>query len=384
MIPTRHACCRSSSLGLGLGATTRVLDLGAGKGAAARHLAATFGCHVTCFNLGKNQNAHNLAEARAAGIEERISVTLGNFNHGLPAEWTASFDLVWSQEALCHANDQRKVLAEITRVLKPGGVAVFTDIMRTVRVPPSPPTVTQPLFLPRSELAPPSHASRARTLQMASTSSANLAALGSDSDDEDDLDAVTPPRQPQSPSTPSTATTAPASRSAPRPIATTPPPGTVTSAASSPARVPSSSAPRSWAGSVSSSLGTSLLATAPPRDFSLNARQGTPCEATSETLHATSPGMYMHNIGAVGLHLVDYRDLTEHLTYFYTGMLDEVRPCFCLLLFAGRCCSLVFADVCSPTLATLCLALSLVPQPPAARIPPLHTSFGLLSVRGRG
>ena len=111
----------------------RVLDLGSGKGAAARHLAEKYGCHVTCFNLGRNQNAHCLMEARAAGIEHLVDAVEGNFNNGLPAEWTASFDVVWSQEALCHAKNQRAVLAEVMRVLKPGGVVIFTDIMRPVR-----------------------------------------------------------------------------------------------------------------------------------------------------------------------------------------------------------------------------------------------------------
>jgi SAM-dependent methyltransferase len=127
--------CSASSLGLDLGRQVRVLDLGAGKGAAARHLAKTFGCHVTCFNLGRNQNAHNAMEAAAGGVGGLIDCVLGNFNDGLPAEWTASFDVVWSQEALCHACSQRDVLGEICRVLKPGGAVVFTDIMRTVRRP---------------------------------------------------------------------------------------------------------------------------------------------------------------------------------------------------------------------------------------------------------
>jgi sarcosine/dimethylglycine N-methyltransferase len=89
---------------------------------------------VTCFNLGENQNSYNLAEAAAAGLEDLISCVRGNFNFGLPAAWTASFDLVWSQEALCHAKDQNKVLREVMRVLKPGGAAIFTDIMRNVRL----------------------------------------------------------------------------------------------------------------------------------------------------------------------------------------------------------------------------------------------------------
>jgi SAM-dependent methyltransferase len=125
---------RVSTLGLGLKSSVRVLDLGSGKGGAARHLASTFGCHVTCYNLGKNQNSHNLKQAKADGIGHLVECRQGNFNAGLPAEWTASFDLVWSQEALCHAKDQLTLLTEIKRVLKPGGAAIFTDIMRTVRL----------------------------------------------------------------------------------------------------------------------------------------------------------------------------------------------------------------------------------------------------------
>ena len=40
----------------------RVLDLGSGKGGAARWLAKTYGCHVTCFNLGQKQNEFNKAK----------------------------------------------------------------------------------------------------------------------------------------------------------------------------------------------------------------------------------------------------------------------------------------------------------------------------------
>jgi 2-polyprenyl-3-methyl-5-hydroxy-6-metoxy-1,4-benzoquinol methylase len=94
----RSCMCRCSAVGLGLKSTVKVLDLGSGKGAAARHLASAFGCHVTCFNLGRNQNEYNAAAAREAGVGHLVSCVLGNFNEPLPAEWTASFDVVWSQE----------------------------------------------------------------------------------------------------------------------------------------------------------------------------------------------------------------------------------------------------------------------------------------------
>lgn len=37
---------------------------------------------------------------------------------------------VWSQEAFCHCMDQKALMKEVSRVLKPGGVIVFSDIMQ--------------------------------------------------------------------------------------------------------------------------------------------------------------------------------------------------------------------------------------------------------------
>jgi cyclopropane fatty-acyl-phospholipid synthase-like methyltransferase len=107
-----------------------VLDLGSGKGGASRYLASTYGCAVTCFNLGERQNAFNLERAEAAGIGHLISTHLGSFNEPLPIEWTDKFDLIWSQEAFCHCVEHAALLAEIQRVLKPGGSVVFSDIMQ--------------------------------------------------------------------------------------------------------------------------------------------------------------------------------------------------------------------------------------------------------------
>ena len=55
----------------------------------------------------------------------------------------ASFDVVWSQDAILHAADRRKVLEEAFRVLKPGGDLVFTDPMQADDVPDG---VLQPVY----------------------------------------------------------------------------------------------------------------------------------------------------------------------------------------------------------------------------------------------
>lgn len=112
------------------GSKMRVLDLGSGKGGTARFLAKTFGCHVTCFNLGENQNKYNLQKAHEEGISHLITVIKGSFNERLPDNWTHQYDLVWSQEALCHAANRIMLMAEVERVLKPGGTLVFSDIMK--------------------------------------------------------------------------------------------------------------------------------------------------------------------------------------------------------------------------------------------------------------
>jgi sarcosine/dimethylglycine N-methyltransferase len=106
---------------------TRILDIGAGYGGAARYLASTFGCKVTCLNLSEVENARNEEFNRAQGLEELIEVTTGSFED-IPFQDNA-FDLVWSQDAILHSGDRPRVLEEVTRVLRPGGSFLFTDPM---------------------------------------------------------------------------------------------------------------------------------------------------------------------------------------------------------------------------------------------------------------
>ena len=108
--------------------STRVLDLGAGYGGAARWLARTYGCKVTCLNLSEVQNVRNRAMSKEQGLGELIEVVDGAFE-SLPFE-EGTFDLVWSQDSFLHSNEQEAIVKEISRVLvKKGGNVVFTNIM---------------------------------------------------------------------------------------------------------------------------------------------------------------------------------------------------------------------------------------------------------------
>lgn len=107
---------------------TRMLDLGAGYGGAARNNVRATGCHVTCLNLSEKENERNREKNAAAGLSDRIDVLDGPFE-AIPAG-DASFDVVWSEDAFLHSADRSKVIAEAARVLVPGGSLIFTDPMQ--------------------------------------------------------------------------------------------------------------------------------------------------------------------------------------------------------------------------------------------------------------
>ena len=125
----------------GVDERTRVLDIGSGYGGAARYLAKTYGCHVSCLNLSEVQNQRNRELNAAEGIDLLINVVDGSFEEiPLPDE---SVDIVWSQDAILHSANRRKVFEEVFRVLSKGGQFLFTDPMQSESCPPD---VLQPIL----------------------------------------------------------------------------------------------------------------------------------------------------------------------------------------------------------------------------------------------
>jgi sarcosine/dimethylglycine N-methyltransferase len=113
---------------------TRVVDLGAGYGGAARWLAQKAGCKVACVNLSEIQNERNRERSVAAGLGNRIEVVDGSFED-IPYG-DASFEVAWSQDSLLHSGERERVLREVDRVLVPGGEFIFTDPMQADNCPP--------------------------------------------------------------------------------------------------------------------------------------------------------------------------------------------------------------------------------------------------------
>ena len=138
---SRRTVERMASRVGGLGPATRVLDLGAGYGGAARYLARAWGCHVTALNLSEKENARHRAMNQEQGLAQHIDVVDGSFEHVPAAD--DSFDLVWSQDAILHSGHRDQVIAEVARVLRPGGELIFTDPMQADGCPDG---VLQPVF----------------------------------------------------------------------------------------------------------------------------------------------------------------------------------------------------------------------------------------------
>ena len=124
-----------------LGAGARIVDLGAGYGGAMRRAVTVTGAEAVCLNISETQNDYNRAKNRAAGLAQKISVRHGVFED-VP-EKDASADVVWSQDAFLHSDEREKAIAESFRILKPGGLLIFTDPMQADDVPEG---VLQPVY----------------------------------------------------------------------------------------------------------------------------------------------------------------------------------------------------------------------------------------------
>src|SRR5512140_2157700 len=111
----------------GLTVDQEVLDIGCGLGGPARTLAAEFGCRVTGIDLTPEfiRSARLLTDA--CGLSDRVTFVEGNAL-AMPFD-DGSFDVAWTQHAAMNIEDRATLYSEIGRVLKPGGILAFFDIL---------------------------------------------------------------------------------------------------------------------------------------------------------------------------------------------------------------------------------------------------------------
>lgn len=106
-----------------------VLDLGCGVGGACFLLARDFGAgRVLGIDVEADSIARALDAAKALGLDDRVS-----FEHVQPGPLPfpdGQFDLIFTKDVVCHVPDKAPLLAEVFRVLRPGGLLVLGDWMR--------------------------------------------------------------------------------------------------------------------------------------------------------------------------------------------------------------------------------------------------------------
>jgi len=104
----------------------RILDIGCGGGVLAEEYAK-LGCQVTGIDISEE----SLAIARAHAQAEDLSIEYQSGSAmDLPFD-RGSFEVVSCCDALEHIPEWKQVIAEVNRVLKPGGLFLFDTINRT-------------------------------------------------------------------------------------------------------------------------------------------------------------------------------------------------------------------------------------------------------------
>ena len=105
-----------------------VLDIGCGIGGVDIMLARDYGCDIIALDIEAPLLGKARERAAAAGLADRI-----NFRHvepgPLPLE-DAAVDVVFSKDAWIHIPDKPALLAEVFRVLRPGGLLLAADWCR--------------------------------------------------------------------------------------------------------------------------------------------------------------------------------------------------------------------------------------------------------------
>lgn len=107
--------------GLDLKDGDTILDIGCGNGYYL-YLLKSLGLRLTLVGVDNDENA--LRSARQVLGNERIKIVKGDANK-LPFK-NEIFDKVLISEVIEHVDDEKRVLSEIFRVLKPKGIMVLT------------------------------------------------------------------------------------------------------------------------------------------------------------------------------------------------------------------------------------------------------------------
>lgn len=107
----------------------RILDVGCGVGGHDFYMAEKYNVHITAVDLSVNMMSVALEHfAQRPHLADKIQFKMSDV---MKAQFPdASFDLIYSRDALLHIADKEKLFALFHKWLAPGGRVVFTDYSR--------------------------------------------------------------------------------------------------------------------------------------------------------------------------------------------------------------------------------------------------------------
>ncbi len=108
---------------LGLKPDEKVLDVGAGIGGSAFHMAKHYGAKVTGIDLSHNMISRAKHRARAQGLNMELiegDIMVADFAPN-------SFDVIYSRDTLLHISSKPELFEKFRSWLKPGGRVMITD-----------------------------------------------------------------------------------------------------------------------------------------------------------------------------------------------------------------------------------------------------------------
>ncbi len=107
------------------GDNTYLLDICSALGGPARQIAEIYGTKVVGLDITPEMLEEAKKRTEGKPYANKIEYRLGS-GLDIPAH-SETFDVVWGQDAWCYIRDKSRLIEEIYRVLKSGGLLGFTD-----------------------------------------------------------------------------------------------------------------------------------------------------------------------------------------------------------------------------------------------------------------